>query len=118
MDYQAFENYPIQILGIDESYIGELTAIENNVISEIAYTGDVLDIVPVLPYFVFCAFIESRLSAVNGQVGEQKQIAEFSLPSFNALIKAWNVGASSLDAICTIKEQTANLEYTSPISLC
>ena len=117
MEYTAFENYPIQLLGIDATYNSELTAIEQVVISEIAYTGDASDIAAILPYFVYCAFVESRLSDVTGQSGEQQRTAEFTVPSFNSLVRVWNMAVKNLNAICTEKGNTASDEYTSPISL-
>jgi hypothetical protein len=117
MEYTAFEKYPLQILGIDNSYNDELTAIEGVVVSEIAYTGDASDIASVLPYFVYCAFVESRMSDTTAAAGEQQRTAEFTLPSFNALVRAWNMAVKALNVICAANEQTASDEYTSPISL-
>jgi hypothetical protein len=117
MEYTAFKDYPIQILGIDATYDDELTAIEDVVLSEMEYTGDVSDLETILPYFVYCAFVESRISDVTAQTGEQQRTAEFTIPSFNALVRAWNLGVKKLATICTDNGKTVAERYTSNISL-
>jgi len=113
MTYADFTTYPINILGINESYNNELTAIEELVLSEIAYTGDVDDILTVIPYFVYFKFCENRASEVTANNGEQMSTAEFTFPSVFSQVRAWNLGAAKLLAICTEKGKTANVNYQS-----
>jgi hypothetical protein len=116
MDYTFFQQYPLNILGIDESYNDELKAIEQVVIDEIDYSGDADDIVPILPYFVFYRFCEDKQSIVSSK-GEMSQVAEFSVLANAAMIRAWNMGARMLLDACTTNEQTASEIYQSKISM-
>lgn len=111
MDYTAFEKYPIQILGIDESYNDELTAIEEFIISDIAYTGEQSDIESILPYFVFHAFCVNRRSEVSAMTGEQSKVAEFTVPSSEAQTTAWNIGVKKLAAICLLNTKSVSYDY-------
>ena len=113
MDYTFFEKYPIQILGIDENYNSELTAIEEFVKSDIEYSGEIEDIESVLPYFVFYYFCEKRKSTVAANAGEQSQLAEFTVSSQIQQIDAWNIAIKKLDNICTEKQATSNPIYRS-----
>jgi hypothetical protein len=113
MTYDKFTTYPINILGINESYNNELTAIETLVKTEIAYTGDAADISGVIPYFVFFKFCENRASEVTANNGEQMSTAEFTFPSVLSQVRAWNLGAVKLLSICTEKVETANINYQS-----
>jgi len=112
MDYSNFETYPIQIIGINESYNSELKAIEQVVVDEIGYSGEADDLIPILPYFVFFKFCENRASEVTTK-GEMLQVAEFSMPSVLSQIRAWNIGAKLLDDLCTENETTASDNYRS-----
>lgn len=116
MDYINFQKYPIQILGINESYNEELTAIEEFVISEIDYSGDANDLLPVLPYFVFYKFNEDKESDTTTK-GEMATVAEYSIRSFESQRRAWNIGAKMLKTLCTENSQTANEIYQSQISV-
>lgn len=113
MDYTSFETYPLQILGINDSYNDELTATEALVISEIDYSGNVDDLVSVLPYFVFFKFCENRFSAVDAMAGEQKKVSEFSAPSIETQVRVWNIGAKKLAELCALSGETANCIYQS-----
>lgn len=115
--YENFSAYPIQILGIDDTYNDELTAIETLVKEKIAYTGEVADIESVLPYFVFYKFCEDRLSEVTAKNGENITTSEFTMPSQNTMIRAFNLGVKKLCAICIEKAQTANIIYLDEISI-
>ena len=117
MKYTEFETYPLTILGIDESYDAELTAIENFVKADIAYTGDMLDLVPILPYFVFHAFCESRRSEVSATNGEHTKVSEFTVPSYDSQKNAWNIGVKKLVALCILKGKTVNCDYLNEYSL-
>lgn len=117
MTYEDFQSYPIQILGIDDTYDGELTAIETLVKEKIEYTGEVADIESVLPYFVFFKFCENAQTEVTAKNGESITTSEFTFPSYNSMIRAWNLGVDKLIAICTEKVQTASKYYTSKISV-
>jgi len=116
MTYETFTTYPLNILGINESYNNELTAIETLVKSEIEYTGEAADISGVIPYFVFFKFCENRESDITANIGEQLAPAEFTSRSILSQVRAWNLGAARLLAICTEKGKTANKYYLSKIS--
>ena len=116
MTYETFTKYPLNILGINESYNNELTAIEELVKSEIEYTGDAADISGVIPYFVFFKFCENRETDVTANNGEQSTTAEFTFRAYLSQVRAWNLGAARLLAICNEKGKTANKYYISKIS--
>lgn len=116
MTYDKFTTYPLNILGINESYNSELTAIEELVKSEIAYTGEAADISDVIPYFVYFKFCENRETDVAANNGEQMTTAEFTFRAYSSQVRAWNLGASKLMCICTEKAKTANNYYLSKIS--
>jgi hypothetical protein len=117
MDYTYFQNYPLQILGIDESYNDELIDIEDFIKSDIAYSGDVLDLIPILPYFVFHNFCFARLSDVVAISGERASVAEFTIPSNEKLKSNWNIGVEKLTALCSLKTTTAKDDYLKEYSL-
>lgn len=117
MDYTNFLNYPLQILGIDESYDSELNAIESLVIFDIEYSGEVMDLEEILPYFVFFHFCENRKSEVSAMTGEQSKVAEFTVPAVVTAVNVWNVGVKKLNTLLLANEQTVNVLYTSKISL-
>ena len=117
MEYTAFEIYPLQILGIDESHNSEIAAIEDFIVSDIAYTGDANDLIPILPYFVFHNFCESRRSKVTALNGESAQVAEFTIPSYNEQKKVWNIGVEKLNALCLLKTTTSKIDYRLEYSL-
>ena len=112
MDYTKFENYPLTILGIDESYNEELKAIEEVVLNAISYSGVASDIVNILPYFVFYAFCEDKESDVTVK-GESITSTLLTVPSMLKQIKVWNIGAEMLRLKCIEKGQTANENYQS-----
>ena len=112
MDYSNFQTYPINILGIDETYNDELNAIEQVVIDELDYSGDADDVVDLLPYFVFYFYCQDKVSIVSTK-GEMRQTAEFSAPSVLMQVRAWNIGAKMLLDLCTANETTANENYQS-----
>ena len=117
MEHTAFNKYPIEIKGINQSYNEELTAIETQVKSEIGYTGQAADITSVLPYFVFFKFCENKRSEVTATNGEQTQIAEMTVPSVEAQIRVWNIAVEKLTAICEAKTATASKYYLSKINI-
>ena len=114
--YENFASYPIQILGLNESFNKKLQAIEIFVKTEIAYSGDVADLVPILPYFVFFKFCEDKQSSTTGD-GEQKSVSDLTEPSQNAQVRAWNIGVKKLIDLCNLKSKTANCVYLSEINL-
>lgn len=116
MNYQDFLTYPLQIVGINEEYDNEITAIEELVKSEIEYSGDDEDIESVLPYFVYFKFCENRESEASATLGEHITVSETVGNSYAAMIRAWNLGVKKLNAICTEKSTTANKYYLSKIS--
>lgn len=116
MDYTNFEKYPIQILGINESYDQELNDILSFVTDDIGYTGDDSDLEEILPYFVFCKFCEKKKSEANVQVGESYQVKEFSENSNLQQIRNWNFAAKKLDELCTANDTEANEVYRSQIT--
>jgi hypothetical protein len=114
--YENFEAYPLQIIGINDTYDDELTAIEAFVIDEIDYSGVAEDLDAVLPYFVFFLFCESRESVVFAEAGESQAVKEFTMPARNSQVRAWNIGAKKLAALCVEKTETASASYQSQIS--
>jgi len=117
MDYSNFQQYPLQILAIDESYNDELISIEQSIIDEIDYSGNADDIDTVLPYFVFYKFCENRNSSVSAQSGEMAKVAEFSVPSREAMNRAWNLGVKKLLTLITLNSTDANWRYKCEINL-
>lgn len=117
MDYTKFTKYPFRILGINESYNEELTAIEEFVISEMNFSGALEDVQSILPAFIFFKFCENKTSSVDARVGEQIQGAEFTFAAKNQQIRVWNRGVESLKIICAEKAATASKYYLSKISL-
>ena len=116
MTYENFTKYPIQILGINESYNDELTAINDFVVSDIEYSGDVADLESVLPYFVFFNFCENARSEVYANTGESATVKEHTVPSDRAQIAAWNFAVKELSKLCTDNQKTVNEKYLSLIS--
>jgi len=116
MTYEDFKTYPLQISGINDSYNSELTAIEALVKSEIEYSGNDEEIKNVLPYFVFFKFCENKGSEVSATLGENVTVAETTQPTYEKMVRAWNIGAKMLNAICTEKGTTASKYYLSKIS--
>ncbi len=117
MDYTTFENYPLQILGIDDSYNSELNAISSFLEGDIEYTGEVEDLENILPYFVFYKFCENRKSEITAASGEQSKTAEFSVATEVRQVKAWNYGVTKLNALLLANGETANEIYTSKITM-
>jgi len=117
MDYTYFQKSPIKLTGIDESYNDELTAIEDFIKSDIAYTGDVLDLIPILPYFVFHNFCDERRSEVVAISGERASVSEFTVPSFEKQKRGLNIGVEKLTALCLLKTTTAKKDYLGEYSL-
>lgn len=115
MTYENFTTYPIQILGINESYNDEIKAIEDFVISDIEYSGDADDLTSLLPYFVFFAFCESAKSEVYANAGESATVKEHTVPSERTQIAAWNFAVKELSKLCTENKETVNGKYLSPI---
>ena len=111
MEYTAFENYPLQILGINESYNSELTAIEDFIISDMQYSGVAYDIVSILPYFVYHAFCITRRSQVTALNGETAHVAESTLPSTDQQKDNWNIGVEKLYAICSLNATDVKKDY-------
>lgn len=117
MDYTNFLTYPIQILGITESYNSEIEAIKNVVLNDLEYSGGVSDLDTVLPYFVFYYFCERNATTVSAQTGEQMQVAEFTIPSIEKQIKVWNLGAKMLNDICIENNTTCESKFISQRNL-
>jgi len=117
MNYENFNTYPLQILGIDESYDDELNAILEFVIDEIAYTGDVDDLSMLLPYFVFFRFCENKQSEVVANVGETMTVKEFTIPSQNKMIDVWNIGVNKLLLLCKNNTTSANWIYLTELNI-
>ena len=117
MDYTSFQKYPINIIGISERNNAELTAIEEQIVNEIDYSGDVDDLVDILPFFVYFRFCESRISSTTEQTGESITVKEFTETSFFAMCRAWNIGAKKLTDLCAANAQIASSNYQSKRSL-
>ena len=113
MDYTNFLTYPLEILGIDETYNDYLNEIKAFVLSEIGYTGVVEDLTSVLPYFVFYYFCEDKSSEVFATVGETAKVKEFTTQNIYKKLNAWNFGVDKLKKICSEKGTKASDNYTS-----
>lgn len=113
ISHENFKSYPIQIIGITAEYDDQLTAIEDFVRDEIAYTGTDTDIDPIIPYFVFYYFCTNKDSEVSASNGETHQVSEFTIPDDRAQVNAWNIGAKKLLALCAEKAKEANTNYQS-----
>lgn len=70
LNYQSFQNFPLQIVGITSDYNAKITAIENYVVSDIAYSGDASDLTAILPYFVFWFFCNDAQTTVVVESGK------------------------------------------------
>lgn len=116
MDYTRFENYPIRILNISEANNEELNFIEDQLISDIAYSGEVDDLELILPYFVYCAFIEERMSETTECAGEMAGVSDSSVHALLKYNRAWNIGAKMMAALIA-NGQTCTEKYYSQISL-
>ena len=110
--YENFTDYPIHILGLNESSNKKLQAIETFVKSDLSYSGDAADLSNILPYFVFFAFCDDKTSSVTSD-GETMAVSDLTKPSVHSQVRAWNIGAKMLDALCTEKKTTANEKYRS-----
>ena len=117
MTYEQFNNYPLIIAGINQSYNQILTDIETLVKNEMEYSGQAADVSEVIPYFVFFKFCEFKESEVSATSGEMVTTSELTMPSYMAQVRAWNTGAAKLKVICTEKGTTAHRYYTSKINL-
>ena len=116
LTYTAFQKFPLQIVGIDADYNAKITAIEEFVVADLAYSGTASDITSVLPYFVFWFFCQDRATNVSVETGENLQLKEFTEPAIEKQINAWNLGVEKLTAICTEKSTTVKSKYLSKIS--
>lgn len=115
MDYTNFQTYPLEIYSINESYNEELEAIKAVVIDEMNYSGDVEDLVYILPFFVFLKFCESKESVVSASNGENLQVSDLTVPSRAIQRNAWNIGVKKLKALILSNNETADIEYLSEI---
>ena len=103
LTYLNFQNYPIQIAGLDDTDNEEIQAIESFVLSDIAYSGEEEDLSEIVPFFVFYRFCEDRDVAVMAQTGESKTSKDLAVTSVEKQRKAWNIGVSKLNALCELK---------------
>ena len=117
MNYTTFKEYPLQIIGITSEYNPKIAAIENFVIADMAYSGDIEDLSEILPYFVFWCFCKDAQTTVFVETGENAQVKEFSHPEIFKQIQAWNIGVIKLSALISSTGETVNEKYLSKISL-
>ena len=116
VDYTTFQNYPIEIKGINESYNDELNLINDEVVKELNYSGDEDDLSDLLPYFIFYKFCENRQTEVTVS-GESAQASELTYISDRSMVRAWNKGAKMLNDLCDANDKTADLIYLSERNL-
>ena len=116
LTYTAFEKFPLQIVGIDADRNAKISAIEEFVVADMAYSGTASDITSVLPYFIFWFFCQEKSTTVSAETGENLQLKEFTEPAIEKQINAWNLGVEKLAAICAEKSTTVKSKYLSKIS--
>lgn len=109
MTYTTFQQYPLQIVGITSDYNAKITAIENFVIADLAYSGDAGDVVSILPYFVFWFFCQDAQTTVFVETGENSQVKEFSTPEILKQVQMWNVGADKLRTLLGVTDEALSL---------
>lgn len=111
LNYTAFQQFPLQIIGISSDYNAKITAIENFVVADLSYTGDAGDIEAILPYFVFWFFCQDEKSSVVVEVGENSQIKEFSFPEITKQVMAWDLAVEMLLVVCENNGTSAKAKY-------
>lgn len=109
LTYNDFTSYPLQIVGITSAYNAKITAIENFVTSDLAYSGEASDISAILPYFVFWFFCNDTTTTVFVETGENSQTKEFSTPETIKQVNAWNIGVDKLRTVLEITDDTIEL---------
>jgi hypothetical protein len=109
LTYLSFQSFPLQIVGISSDYNAKITAIENFVISDLAYSGDAEDLTAVLPYFVFWFFCQDAQTTVFSETGENSQVKEFSNPETYKQERAWNIGVEKLRTLFGITDEALSM---------
>lgn len=105
LNYTNFLQFPLQIVGINSDYNSKITAIENFVVSDLAYSGLAGDITAILPYFVFWYFCQDAITTAAVESGENLQVKEFSEPAMDKQIQNWNTGVKMLRAVFGITDE-------------
>jgi len=103
LTYSNFLSFPIQIVGVNSDYNAKITAIENFVVSDLAYSGTASDLTAILPYFVFWFFCNDTTTTVV-ESGENGQVKEFSYPETIKQETAWNIGVDKLRTVFGITD--------------
>ena len=116
MNYLTFQSFPLQIIGITSDYNAKITAIENFVISDIAYSGLAGDLTNILPYFVFWYFCDDASTSVFVEAGENGQTKEFSYPEVFKQVYAWNLGVEKLRTLLGITDEDIALIESGTLS--
>lgn len=109
MNYTTFQSYPLQIVGITSDYNAKITAIENFVIADLAYSGTAGDVTEILPYFVFWFFCQDAQMTVFVETGENSQVKEFSTPEILKQVQMWNIGVEKLRTLFGITDEALSL---------
>jgi hypothetical protein len=109
MNYTTFQAYPLQIVGITSDYNAKITAIENFIIADLAYSGTAGDVTEILPYFVFWFFCQDAQTTVFTETGENSQVKEFSTPEILKQVQMWNLGVEKLRTLFGITDEALSL---------
>lgn len=117
LTHTSFLSFPLQVVGITSDYNAKIQAIENFIISDMAYSGDASDLTAILPYFVFWYFCQDAATTVTPESGENSQVKEFSTPEIVKQVKNWNTGAEKLRALVLASGETINENDLSKRSL-
>jgi len=105
LTYTTFQTYPLEIAGITSEYNAKITAIENFVIEDLAYSGDAADVSAILKYFVFWFFCQSQVTTITAKTGETIQIQKTSIPALDMQIQNWNTGVDKLRTVFEITDE-------------
>ena len=113
MTYEQFTVYPLEIQGITDASDEKITAIENDVIEKLEYSGDTDDLYSILPYFVFYFFMEDLMTNTAAKTGETRILRDESTQAYGKMVRAWNEGATKLAALIAEDEETCTENFTS-----
>lgn len=118
LTYSSFQTFPLQIVGVTSDYNAKITAIENFVTADLAYSGDAGDLTAILPYFVFWFFCQDTQTTVFVETGENSQVKEFSTPEILKQVQNWNIGVDKLRTLFGITDEILNSFNHGPIREC
>ena len=108
LTFADFKTYPINIIGIDADFDSDLQSMEAVATDLLAYSGDVADVAEVIKYIVYLLFWQSRRSAFDAQVGEQKTVNEFTFESNAQKSVVVFLARKKIKSICELNGETYN----------